>query len=126
VRKLYGLKTLSWIDIIAEIAKKHSQDMSERNYFAHESPEGDDVADRYKKANLVCARQLSNGDGLRGGEDLAKISFPDDPTGIDTRIVQSWLDSPSHRKNLLFKEYGTEGIGVIISGDTLYITQNFC
>jgi len=126
VRKLHGLKPLPWSSTIAEIAKKHSQDMSERNYLSHISPEGKDVVDRYEQANFVCARELSNGDILKGAENLAEISYPDDLTGIGTRIVQSWMDSPSHKQNLLFKEYGKEGIGVVISEDVLYITQNFC
>ncbi len=126
VRKLYGLKPLSWSSTIAEIAKKHSQDMSERNYLSHISPEGKDVADRYEQANFVCAKELSNGDILKGAENLAEVSYPDDLAGIGTRIVQSWMDSPSHRENLLFKEYGKEGIGVIIFGEVLRITQNFC
>lgn len=126
VRKLHGLKPLSWSSTIAEIAKKHSQDMSERNYLSHISPEGEDVADRYQKANFVCARELSNGDVLRGGENLAEVNFPDELNGIGIRIVQSWMDSPSHRDNLLFNGYGSEGIGVVISGGVLHITQNFC
>ena len=126
VRKLHGLKPLSWSSTITEIAKKHSQDMNERNYLSHISPEGEDVADRYEQANFVCKKELSNGDILKGGENLAEISYPDDLTGMGSRIVQSWMDSPSHKQNLLFKEYGREGIGVVISGETLYITQNFC
>jgi len=126
VRKLHGLKPLSWSSTIAEIAKKHSQDMNEQNYLSHISPEGKDVADRYEQANFVCARELSNGDILKGAENLAEVSYPDDLTGIGTRIVQSWMDSPSHRENLLFKEYGKEGIGIVISNDVLHITQNFC
>ncbi len=126
VRKLHGLKPLSWSSTLAEIAEKYSQDMSDRNYLSHISPEGEDVADRYEKANFVCARELPNGDVLRGGENLAEISYPEDFTGIGLRIVQSWMDSPSHKQNLLFKEYGSEGIGVVISGERLRITQNFC
>lgn len=126
VRKLHGLKPLSWSSTITEIAKKHSQDMNERNYLSHISPDGEDVADRYEQANFVCKKELSNGDILKGGENLAEISYPDDLTGMGSRIVQSWMDSPSHKQNLLFKEYGREGIGVVISGETLYITQNFC
>lgn len=126
VRKLHGLKPLSWSSTITEIAKKHSQDMNERNYLSHISPEGEDVADRYEQANFVCKKELSNGDILKGGENLAEISYPDELTGMGSRIVQSWMDSPSHKQNLLFKEYGREGIGVVISGETLYITQNFC
>lgn len=126
VRKLHGLKPLSWSDKIATIAKKHSQDMSERNYLAHISPEGEDVADRYEKANFVCARELDNGDILKGGENLAEVSFPDELNGVGVRIVQSWMDSPSHRANILFDGYGVEGIGIVISGEMLHITQNFC
>ncbi len=126
VRKLHGLKPLSWSDTIAEIAKKHSQDMNDRNYLSHISPEGEDVADRYEKANFVCARELSKSEILKGGENLAEVTYPDDLTGIGVRIVQSWMDSPSHRENILFEEYGTEGIGVVISDGMLLITQNFC
>jgi uncharacterized protein YkwD len=126
VRKLHGLKSLYWSSTIAEIAEKHSLDMSERGYLSHISPDGKDVADRYEKANFVCARELSNGDVLKGGENLAEVSYPDDLTGISSRIVQSWMDSPSHKKNLLFNGYGSEGIGIVISGETIHITQNFC
>ena len=126
VRKLYDLKPLSWSSKIADIATKHSKDMSDRDYLDHISPEGNDVADRFKQANFVCDRKLPNGDILKGGENLAEVSYPDDITGIGTRVVQSWMDSPSHRKNLLFEDYATEGIGVIFSDDVLHITQNFC
>ena len=126
VRKLYGLNTLSWNSKIADIATKHSKDMSVRNYLDHISPEGNDVADRFKQGNFVCDRKLSDGDILKGGENLAEVSYPDDVTGIGMRIVQSWMDSPTHRANLLFKEYATEGIGVVFSDDVLHITQNFC
>lgn len=126
VRKLHGLKPLSWSNTIAEIAKKHSQDMSARNYLSHISPEGEDVTDRFQKANFVCARELPNGDVLKGGENLAEVNFPNDRNGIGMRVVQSWMDSPSHRENLLFNRYDSEGIGVVISGDMFHITQNFC
>ncbi len=126
VRSLYGLNSLSWSSKIADIATKHSKDMSVRNYLDHISPEGNDVADRFKQANFVCDRKLPNGDVLKGGENLAEVSYPDDITGIGVRIVQSWMDSPSHRANLLFEGYATEGIGIIFSDDVLHITQNFC
>jgi len=126
VRELYGLNPLAWSDTIAEIAKKHSQDMSDRNYLSHISPEGNDVSDRFKQANFYCKKNLPNGDLLKGGENLAELSNPNDLTGIGSRIVQSWMDSSSHRDNLLFKVYDTEGIGVVVSGGVLHITQNFC
>jgi len=77
VRKLHGLKPLSWSSTITEIAKKHSQDMNERNYLSHISPEGEDVADRYEQANFVCKKELSNGDILKGGHGFTYCTIMD-------------------------------------------------
>jgi len=45
-RKNLGLSLLSWDENIAKIARSHSQDMANRNYFAHDSPEGISPAQR--------------------------------------------------------------------------------
>ena len=57
VRELHGLESLSWSSAISEIAEKHSQDMNDRNYLDHISPEGHDVVDRYKEGNFVCKKE---------------------------------------------------------------------
>lgn len=44
----------------------------------------------------------------------------------DARIVQLWMDSPGHRKNLLDPRAKSVGIGMAISADgKLYAVQNF-
>ena len=75
---------------------------------------------------MFVKKKIQNGDILKGGENLAEISFPGSIDGIGSRVVQSWMDSPSHRENILFEGYGREGIGIVFSNDVLFITQNFC
>ena len=44
----------------------------------------------------------------------------------DARIVQLWMDSPGHRKNLLDPRAKSVGIGMAIGADgKLYAVQNF-
>jgi len=125
-RDLHGLNPVAWNPSLSEIAKKHSQDMIDRIYYSHYSPEGKDVADRYEDANFKCEISIQDGKTLRGGENLALITGLEEPEGLGERIVESWMLSPDHKKNLLYNYYENEGIGVIVFHDELYVTQNFC
>ena len=44
-----GLPPLVWSDKLAEAGKMHSQDMADRNYLSHYSPEGEGVENRLNK-----------------------------------------------------------------------------
>ena len=143
VRKEYGLQTLEWDEKLAEIARYHSKDMALKNYFAHESPEGETLQDRYKKFNYSCRIVVGNLI-YTGGENLLQTyiytSYYYNPkTGeitsyvfqtvgdVANATVQGWLGSEGHRKNLLAEYYRKEGIGVYITNNgTVYVTQNFC
>jgi len=63
---------------------------------------------------------------LKGGENLALISGLGEFEDMGERIVDSWMLSPEHKKNILYNYYESEGIGVIVADDELYVTQNFC
>ena len=46
---------------------------------------------------------------------------------IVATTVRGWLNSPSHRHNMLSQHYTHGGVGVAISADgKVYITHNFC
>lgn len=125
-RDLHGLNPVAWDSSLAEIAKKHSHDMINRIYYSHYTPDGKDVVDRYADVNFECNISIPDGKILKGGENLALISGLGEPTGLGKRIVESWMLSPEHRKNLLYSFYENEGIGVVVSNNELYVTQNFC
>ncbi|MBM3235442.1 CAP domain-containing protein [Candidatus Poribacteria bacterium] len=89
------------------VARKHSEDMRDRNFFAHVNPDGKDVSGRAKAAGIVY-------DAI--GENLAWSSIPAtqqiDPLQ-DTVI--GWMNSPGHRANILDNlGYTHTGIGIAI------------
>lgn len=114
VRSEYGLKTLSFDQTLARIARGHSEDMAQNGYFSHISPNGDDLRDRYS-GKVSC---------FRGGENILKQTMiRSDDVKL---IVDSWMNSPYHRANIL-SNWSRQGIGVAVTNDqTAYITQDFC
>jgi uncharacterized protein YkwD len=105
-----GLKALAPDPELTAVARKHSADMFTRGYFAHETPEGLSPFDRMKqdKVNFDAA-----------GENLALA-----PT---VQVAHSGLmNSPGHRANILAKDFGRVGIGIMDGGIRgLMVTQNF-
>ncbi len=105
-----GLKPLAPDPELPEVARRHSADMFARGYFAHETPDGRDPFERMREAkvNFVAA-----------GENLALA-----PT---LQVAHTGLmNSPGHRANILSKDFGRVGIGIMDGGMRgLMVTQNF-
>jgi len=98
-RKNNGLPPLKEnlnLDLSAEIKV---EDMFKNQYFAHESPSGKGVVD------LAAAVGY---DYIMIGENLALGNFENDEI-----LVQSWMDSPGHRENILNKNYQEIGVAVV-------------
>lgn len=120
VRRDHDLDELAYNEDIAAVARRHSVDMAERRYFAHESPEGEGPSDRM--ADFVPQH-------CRGiGENLAKVGYltEEDAEAIAERIVTGWMNSPGHRENVLREAFDEQGIGVVFDDDSVLATQKFC
>jgi uncharacterized protein YkwD len=139
-RRKHGLSALEWNAVLARIARGHSRDMAQRDYFSHDSPEGNDFSFRYRAGGFTCA--IREGSYLHGGaENIFQNNRYDSVTTVNGKAyydwntedelaettVRGWMCSPGHRKNILTPHWRTEGIGVH-PGPTekIYITQNFC
>ena len=59
-RAAQGLKPITRDDALDAIARGHSADMGKRDYFEHESPEGEGFGARYRKARYSCALRVGN------------------------------------------------------------------
>ena len=139
-RRKNGLPPTQWDDELSAIARKHSKDMSKRNYFDHYSPEGHDYLYRYGQEGYQCS--VPEGRIIHmGAENIALNHLYDSVTTINRSVfydwnsqdkiaettVEGWMKSPGHRKNILTPYFKKEGIGAVISPeDKVYITQNFC
>lgn len=114
-----GLKALRWSDTLANAARAHSKDMATRDYFSHDTPEGKTTLDRFGYgAENIHMMPTGNVEGYgyvgRNSDDLAEA------------IVDSWMNSPGHRANILNGDLDTLGVGVAYDGSLYYYsTQDF-
>ncbi|MDB4940075.1 MAG: hypothetical protein JWO40_500 [Candidatus Doudnabacteria bacterium] len=88
---------------LAAAADYKAKDMIARKYFSHTDPEGHYIWDKIVAEGYTPYTVL--------GENLA-IDFSD-----TAGLVAAWIDSPTHRANLLNTSFEDEGMGVAM-GDT--------
>ena len=105
-----GLRPLAPDPELREVARRHSADMFQRGYFAHMTPEGRSPFDRMHEAGV----QFKT-----AGENLALA-----PTLAIAH--HGLMNSPGHRANILYRDFGRVGIGIMDGGlRGLMVTQNF-
>ena len=83
-------------------AQKKAQDMVTRNYWSHKTPEGNDPW------NFIVKESYSY---KKAGENLA-YGFSD-----NSGVINGWMNSPSHRTNLLDKDFSEVGFGIADSNN---------
>jgi uncharacterized protein YkwD len=111
----HGLKPLIWSDEVAAIARLHSRNMASMGFFGHRGMDNKMVSDRADEAGLKRWRSI--------GENIAFERGYQDPTA---KAVQLWLDSPSHRQNLMNSDWREAAVGVAVATDgSYYFTQVF-
>ena len=111
-RKKEGLSALKEWTVLTKIARKHSQNMAAKKVaFGHDG--FDDRFDESRKKGSV----------KKFGENVAYSYNVKNP--LQT-AVQSWMNSSSHRKNILNKEYTETGIGIAYDKKgKFFVTQLF-
>jgi|SRR6185312_7726022 len=116
IRQSNGLNSLVFDSKVASIARTHSQDMLDNNYFDHITPNGVTAQNRFFNAHYPC---------FPIGENIVEINLENQDM-LSTDIVNTWMSSPEHKTNILESIYASEGIGVSILGDNVMVTQDFC
>jgi hypothetical protein len=113
-RKANDLGVLTVNPVLEEAARLKAQDMVAKGYFAHESPEGVEPWHWFEEAGY---------DFSFAGENLA-VYFTD-----SVELQNAWMNSPSHRANILnsyFTEIGIAVVpGVYQGRDTVFVVQEF-
>jgi uncharacterized protein YkwD len=131
-----NLSQLQYDSGLQEIARYHSGQMAEYDFFAHESPSGETMGERYGRFGYSCrVMDESQGGYVTGGENIWKVTYTsgviqDSESTLAAMAVSDWMDSPGHRENIVFPYWESEGIGVAVrdkpASTTVIITQNFC
>jgi len=116
-RDKYHLPLLAYDDGLADLARLHSRNMQAYGFFDHKDQAGDYVSDRHRKyySRLILS---SIGENLARFYNTAQVYTPEE-------IVDGWMNSPEHRKNMLDPDFTHLGVGVVNNKSTLLATQNF-
>jgi len=113
-RQSHGLPPLTLNADLAHAASAKAQNMFAENYWAHIAPDG--TTPWYFIKN-------SGYEYLYAGENLAR--------GFNSAqdVVNAWMNSPSHRENLLSPNYNDIGFavesGTLTGSDTVLVVQEF-
>lgn len=106
-----GLKPLKSNWELSRIARFKSQDMRDRNYFSHTSPTYGSPFTMIKSFGLWYS---AAGENIAAGQETA------------WKVMQSWMNSPGHRANILNAQYTEIGVGYATGGGMRYYwTQMF-
>lgn len=99
-RAKVGVPPVVWDERLAAVGRAHSTDMFNNGYFGHESLDGKSPFDRMTAADISYKA---------AGENLAFAANV-------TLAHNGLMNSPGHRANILSKNFGHVGIGVIDGG----------
>ncbi|NEA45402.1 CAP domain-containing protein, partial [Streptomyces sp. SID10815] len=91
-------------------AQAHSDDMAARNFFEHTNPDGKDPGDRITAAGY---RWSTYGENIARGQQSPES------------VMDSWMNSPGHRANILNCAFKNLGVGVHKGSGGPWWTQDF-
>lgn len=108
-RNKAGIPTLKRNPLLDAAASKKAEDMFEKDYWSHTSPDGRGPWEYIEDVGYAY---------LTAGENLAR--------GMDSsrEVVDSWIESKSHRANLLYSGYKEVGYAIkrgSLTGENTYL-----
>lgn len=114
-RKTFNLQPLKKENLLASAAEKKTNDMIINNYFSHISP-----VDNKKWSDFI---QEVGYDYTEAGENLANGYLN------AQEMVEAWMNSPTHKANILADGYKETGISVskgkLNGNETIFVAQVF-
>ncbi|MET8414078.1 CAP domain-containing protein, partial [Streptomyces sp. NPDC005195] len=95
---------------LEKAAQAHSDDMAARNFFEHTNPDGADPGQRITAAGY---RWSTYGENIAQGQQTPEA------------VMESWMNSPGHRANILNCAFKNIGVGVHKGSGGPWWTQDF-
>jgi len=143
-RQNHGLAPLNGDEQLVAVARNHSLDMASHHFFNHVNLQGEYPSDRAQRQGWNQQKQIDPTTVATGvAENIFLARLYDkvyttkqdgrvikkeyewvDPNRLVQSIVQGWLNSPHHRKVMLSPQYDRQGIGAVVSGYDVYVTED--
>ena len=79
--------------------------MIDRNFFAHNTPDGQTPFDRMKAAGISYS---SAGENIAAGQSSPQ------------NVMDSWMNSPGHKENIMNNRFKKIGVGLVIVPNDMY------
>lgn len=106
LRALNGLKPLNWNSVLVDVAKEHSRDMADNNFFAHEGSDGSTSKQRIMDSGL---KNNARGENIDCGYT--------DPF----KALYGWYTSETGHRDIMMAEIFTDiGISFAYNADSTY------
>lgn len=118
-REKQGRTALKSLPRLARIACRHNKDMLAHSYSGHEDSDGRRVRDRLAREHRTL---LATGYGENVFRAWGQKTRTSDRAALS---VESWMNSPPHRKNILRRSFTHIGACVTTAEDELRATQVF-
>jgi uncharacterized protein YkwD len=94
---------------VDRVARAQAADMARRGYLAHDDPEGLSPLDRLERGGI---------EGFTLAAENAGKTNRGDP---NREILEGWIASEVHRRNLFFPPFNTTGLGIARAADGTYV-----
>lgn len=95
---------------LTDAAQRHSEDMAARDFFEHTNPDGAGPGQRVTDAGY---RWSAYGENIARGQETPQS------------VMESWMNSPGHRANILNCSFKNIGIGIHKASGGPWWTQGF-
>ena len=114
VRADHGLSQLQVVQSLTDIARARCNDMVSKGYFSHYSTDGTTFFNIMRNAGISWAN---------AGENLGNAT----PAGYGSpsAFINAWMNSASHRDNMLRGHYRLVGVGIVDGGGRRVVTTIF-
>jgi len=109
-RRKCGLKALGLDPRLTKAAVGHSQDQARMGQMSHTGSDGSSPSNRIQKCGV---NWRSSGENVAYGYRSME------------EVMNTWMNSPGHRANILGSQFTMFGSGIGTQGSTVYFTQDF-
>jgi uncharacterized protein YkwD len=97
----HGLGPVRLSNVLTQVARAHSQDMIDRDFFDHANPDGWGPGDRLDNAGY---NWMNYGENIGGGYSSPEL------------MSNGWMNSSGHRANMLDPELTEIGVAYVAGG----------
>lgn len=111
-------------ELLTTVARSHSADMAERDFFSHRNPDGEDPSDRSgcQAGETLYRAELGEVESAETGETYNTR----DSDSLAALVTESWRASRDHFTVITDGVFKNAGVGVHVADEKVFATALFC